>query len=32
MLREAFSKQNIVIRLKSNILPLPQILGWLRHW
>ena len=26
------SKQNSVIRLKSNILPPKKILGWLRHW
>jgi len=26
-----FSKQNSVIRLKSNILALPKFLGWLRH-
>jgi len=26
-----FSKQNSVIRLKSNILT-PKFLGWLRHW
>ena len=26
-----FSKQNSVIRLKSNILPPPKFLGWLRH-
>jgi len=27
-----FSKENSVIRLKSNILPPPKYLGWLRHW
>jgi len=27
-----FSKQNSVIRLKSNILAPPKFLGWLRHW
>jgi len=26
------SKQNSVIRLKSNIWPPPKFLGWLRHW
>ena len=26
-----FSKQNSIIRLKSNILPPPEFLGWLRH-
>jgi len=26
-----FSKQNTVIRLKSNILPHPKLLSWLRH-
>ena len=26
-----FSKQNSVIRLKSNILATPKFLGWLRH-
>jgi len=26
-----FSKQNSIIRLKSNILPPQKILGWLRH-
>jgi len=26
-----FSKQNSVIRLKSNILTPPKFLGWLRH-
>jgi len=26
-----FSKQNSVIRLKSNILPPPKFLGWQRH-
>jgi len=27
-----FSKQNSVIRLKSNIMGSPNFLGWLRHW
>jgi len=27
-----FSKQNNVIRLKSNILAPQKFLGWLRHW
>jgi len=27
-----FSRQNSVIRLKSNILAPPKFLGWLRHW
>jgi len=27
-----FSKQNSVIRQKSNILAPPKFLGWLRHW
>jgi len=27
-----FSKQSSVIRLKSNILAPPKLLGWLRHW
>ena len=27
-----FSKQNSVIRLRSNILAPPKCLGWLRHW
>jgi len=27
-----FSKQNSVIRLKSNILPPQKFLGWLRHY
>ena len=27
-----FSKQNKVIRLKSNIFPPKKFLGWLRHW
>jgi len=26
------SKQNSVVRLKSNILPPPKFLVWLRHW
>ena len=27
-----YPKQNIVIRLKSNILAPPKILGWLPQW
>jgi len=27
-----FSKQNSVIRLKSNIMGSRNFLGWLRHW
>jgi len=27
-----YSKQNNVIRLKSNILAIPKFLGWLLHW
>jgi len=29
--KRRFSKQNSVIRLKSNILAPPKFLGWLRH-
>jgi len=28
----SYPKQNSVTRLKPNILSLPKILGWLRHW
>jgi len=27
-----FSRQNSVVRVKSNILGPPKFLGWLRHW